>query len=64
MFKNPLPVMDFEHTYKHIATICALTILAFREAKRVCFKNALARRRFLHLVLNTSSINLMVFGDP
>ena len=25
MFENPLPVMDFEHTYKHIATICALT---------------------------------------
>ena len=25
MFENPLPVMDFKHTYKHIATICALT---------------------------------------
>ena len=32
MFENPLPVMDFEHTYmdfehtyKHIASICALT---------------------------------------
>ena len=25
MFENPLPVMDFEHTYKHIVTIYALT---------------------------------------
>ena len=25
MFENPLPVMDFEHTYIHIASICALT---------------------------------------